>query len=187
MLAQINAIAAQTDAFVTSRTSTLANLNARLGELGPAPTPPATEDSNITRQRAALTKQRNAVDSDIRLAKLLAIDAQQRGNDLLRQRRRLFETKLTERAPSPLGSEFWTDLRDAWSGDRDRLDELTDEFRHGVAVVRAAGPPQPPCSSASAPRSPSGRVARQLAGRAGTGPIGAELCCQRGDCGARCW
>jgi len=136
LLAQINAIAAQTDAFITSRTASLADLNARLGELGAVPTLPGAEDPSITRQRVALTKQRNALDSDIRLAKLLAIDAQQRSSDLLTQRRKLFEARLTERAHSPLGRAFWSDIGDAWDDDRDRLSDLGTEFRNGMAVVR---------------------------------------------------
>ncbi len=136
LLAQINAIGAQADAFVASRNGALADLNARLGELGNPPAPPATEDPDITRQRAALLKQRNALDADVRLAKLLIIDTQQRGADLLSQRRKLFEAQLTERAPSPLGREFWRDIRDAWPDDTNRLGALWAEFRTGVDVVR---------------------------------------------------
>ncbi len=136
VLPQINEIGTQADAFVTSRTSALADLNARLGELGNAPAPGATEDPDITRQRNALLKQRNALDADIRLAKLLTIDVQQRGSDLLDQRRKLFEAQLTERAPSPLGSKFWADIRDAWPDDIERLHALATELRAGLAVVR---------------------------------------------------
>ncbi|WP_213953208.1 DUF3772 domain-containing protein [Variovorax sp. dw_954] len=135
LLAQINAIAAQVDAFINARTAPLADLNARLGELGAAPAAPGTEDPSITRQRAALTKQRNALDSDIRLAKLLAIDARQRGTDLVNQRRKLFEAQLTERASSPLGGAFWLDIRDAWPDDISRLRALWDEMRRGAAVA----------------------------------------------------
>jgi potassium efflux system protein len=130
LIARINAIGAQADKFVASRTGQLNDLNARLGELG---TPPAegaaAEDPDITRQRAALLKERNALDADIRLARLITVDAQQRGSELLAKRRALFEAQLTERAPSPLGRQFWFDINDAWPADVERLEMLGDELR----------------------------------------------------------
>lgn len=137
LLNDISAIAAQTDAFISSHSAQLADLNARLGELGNAPTAPgSTEDPDITRQRNTLSKQRNSLDADVRLAKLLAIDAQQRGSDLVNQRRKLFEAQLTERAPSPLGSEFWKDIAQAWPDDTSRLKALAAEVRSGMAIAR---------------------------------------------------
>ncbi|WP_082754829.1 DUF3772 domain-containing protein [Variovorax sp. PAMC 28711] len=136
LLAQINDIGAEVDKFVASRSGQLADLNARLGELGNPPAAGATEDPDITRQRATLTRQRNALDADVRLAKLLTIDAQQRGSDLLSQRRALFEAQLTERAASPLGAEFWSDLRVAWSDDTQRIRALASELKTSVAVAR---------------------------------------------------
>jgi len=48
-------IVAQAERFVAARTTQLADLNARLGELGPTPNPSAAaENPDITRQRAAL-------------------------------------------------------------------------------------------------------------------------------------
>ncbi|MFL9670303.1 DUF3772 domain-containing protein [Variovorax sp. AB1(2024)] len=121
LLAQINDIGTQADKFVAARTGELADLNARLGELGNPPGAGATEDPDITRQRARLTKERNALDADIRLARLLSVDVRQRGTDLVTQRRELFEAQLTERAASPLTGRFWTDLQDAWPDDLERL------------------------------------------------------------------
>ena len=74
LLAQINDIGVQADKFVAARTGDLADLNAKLGELGNPPAAGATEDPDITRQRARLTKERNALDADIRLAGLLSVD-----------------------------------------------------------------------------------------------------------------
>lgn len=138
-LAQINEIGQQGEAFVTSHAGRLADINARLGELGAAPAAGATEDPDITRQRAALTKERNGLDADIRLARLLIVDAQQRGTDLLAQRRSLFEAQLTERAASPLGSDFWNDLHEAWPDDTARIGRLVYSVKAGAAV---AGQPE---------------------------------------------
>ncbi|QNK75556.1 mechanosensitive ion channel family protein [Variovorax sp. PAMC28562] len=138
-LTQINDIGQQGEAFVASHAGQLADINARLGELGNAPAAGATEDPDITRQRAALTKERNGLDADIRLARLLIIDSQQRGSDLLAQRRSLFEAQLTERAASPLGSDFWNDLHDAWPDDTARIGKLIEAVKGGIAV--ASQPP----------------------------------------------
>jgi potassium efflux system protein len=117
---------------IAARTGQLNDLNARLGELGNAPGSGASEDPDITRQRQTLTRERNTVDADIRLARLLIVDAQQRGDALRHQQRDLFEARLSDRAASPLGRSFWADLRTAWPQDRARLAPL-------VAELRAAG------------------------------------------------
>ncbi|MEJ8813790.1 DUF3772 domain-containing protein [Variovorax ureilyticus] len=133
LITQLNSITAATEKFIASRTSELNDLNARLGELGPVPAGgAAAETPDITGRRATLTKERNAVDADIRLARLVAVDARQRATDLLAKRRAIFEAQLTERAPTPLGREFWGDLADAWSGDIDRLQALGSELKASV-------------------------------------------------------
>ncbi|MDI3383358.1 DUF3772 domain-containing protein [Xenophilus aerolatus] len=136
LMGQIAAIGAQADKFIAARTGQLNDLNARLGELGNPPPPGTTEDPDITRQRALLTKERNAVDADVRLARLVVVDAQQRGNDLLNKRRELFEAQISERSASPLGRTFWHDLSDAWPEDIDRLQALGAEVEAGAARAR---------------------------------------------------
>jgi potassium efflux system protein len=136
-VASINDIGAQADKFVAARTADLADLNARLGELGNPPAAGTTEDPDITRQRARLTKERNALDADIRLAKLLSIDVRQRGADLLTQRRALFEAQLTERAASPLGGTFWSDLQEAWPDDLERLRAMGTVLHEGFEQALA--------------------------------------------------
>lgn len=132
LMAQIAAIGAQADKFIAARTGQLNDLNARLGELGNAPPAGTAEDPDIRRQRALLTQQRNAVDADVRLARLVVVDAQQRGNDLLNKRRELFEAQISERAASPLGRSFWRDLAEAWPDDIDRLQALGAGIEAGV-------------------------------------------------------
>jgi len=137
-LQQINAIGAQADKFVAARISDLNDLNARLGELGNPPAAGASEDPDITRQRANLIRERNALDADIRLARLLAVDVRQRGTDLVTQRRALFEAQLTERAASPLTGEFWSDLQEAWPGDVERLQAMGASLREGFDTALGA-------------------------------------------------
>jgi len=129
-----NDVVAQADRFVAARTSQLADLNARLGELGPAPVPGGNAESpDITRQRAALEKERAALDADIRLARLMSINAQQRRAELLAQRRAVFEAQLLERSDSPLRAVFWDQIGAQWQSDQDRLRSLAGEFESGVA------------------------------------------------------
>ena len=139
LVAQLAALAEQAQKFADARTGQLTDLNARLGELGNAPASGApAEDPDITRRRAELLRERNTLDADIRLARLLALDAQQRGTELLTRRRALFEAQLTERAPSPLGREFWQDLRAAWPADIAKVSALAADLRSLGA--RAAEP-----------------------------------------------
>ncbi|WP_395317122.1 DUF3772 domain-containing protein [Variovorax sp. UC74_104] len=135
LLSQINDIGVQADKFVAARAGDLADLNAKLGELGNPPAAGATEDPDITRQRARLTKERNALDADIRLARLLSVDVRQRGTELVTQRRALFEAQLTERAASPLTSEFWSDLREAWPDDLARLQAMASSVNDGLVAA----------------------------------------------------
>ena len=129
-----NRITAQAEGFVASRTTQLADLNARLGELGPPPAAGATEDSDVTRQRATQQKQRNTIDAAIRLARLMAVNAQQRRSEMLAQRRAVFEAQLFERSDSPLSAAFWDKARARWEADRVRLGDLYDDIQQGLAT-----------------------------------------------------
>ncbi|KQP13685.1 DUF3772 domain-containing protein [Pseudorhodoferax sp. Leaf267] len=135
---QYNALAASANKIIAARTGQLNDLNARLGELGAAPAAGGSEDADITRQRQTLTRERNTVDADIRLARLVVVDAQQRVEDLRNRQRDLFEAQLTGRAPSPLGQVFWQQLATAWPDDVARLAPLGVELR--AAAARAAEP-----------------------------------------------
>ena len=135
LVAQTNNVIAQAQKFVSSRTGQLDDLNAQLGELGNVPPAGITEDPDVTRRRAALQKERNTLDANVRLARLLAVDAQQRGSDLLAQRRALFEAQVLERSASPLGSVFWRNIRASWPTDIARLRQLTAELRTGLSTA----------------------------------------------------
>ena len=138
LVAQIESIAASAGKLITARTAQLNDLNARLGELGQAPADGATEDADITRRRATLAKERNSVDADIRLARLVVVDARQRGTELLSKRRSAATERMMERASTPLGRHFWQTLAEAWPADRARLQPLLDELN--TAAARAAQP-----------------------------------------------
>lgn len=121
------------------RTGELNALNARLGELGAAPAPGTSEDADIKRQRQTLIRDRSALDADIRLARLIVVDAQQRSEALRSRERDQFQAQLTDRAPSPLGAAFWRELAQAWPDDRARLAPLVEEMQAAGARLAAPG------------------------------------------------
>jgi potassium-dependent mechanosensitive channel len=129
-------IAKQAEDFVAARTTQLADLNARLGELGPAPTAGGSaENLAVTHQRAALEKRRNALDAEIRLARLISVNAQQRRAEVLAQRRAVFEAQLFDHSDSPLGTAFWNEAGAQWEADQVRLDNLASEFESGLTTA----------------------------------------------------
>ena len=107
----------------------------------PAGAPPEDPDITAPARRPAEGTQRARCRHPPG-APAVTVDAQQRGSELLAKRRALFEAQLTERAPSPLGREFWDDISDAWPADVDRLAQLwRDELRAGVDIALRAGAP----------------------------------------------
>ncbi len=138
LLGDVNAIGKAAEQLAMRRTEELADIDSRLAGLGPAPEKGATPDApDVAEQRANLGKQRAVVDGELKLARLISVDAEQRGTELIRQRREQFQAALTTRTYSPLGSTFWTTLRNAAPGDWARLRLLGDDFRQVAAVALA--------------------------------------------------
>jgi len=133
------ALSAGANRIIEARTGELGDLNARLGELGTAPAPGTSEDADIKRQRQTLIRDRNAVDAEIRLARLIVVDAQQRSEALRTRERDLFQAQLTDRAPTPLGAAFWRELAKAWPDDLARLQPLANEMQEAGARLWAPG------------------------------------------------
>ncbi len=132
-LNEVYAIGSAAEQIAARRTEELADLDSRLAGLGPAPEKGAAPDApDVAEQRKALSKQRGVVDAELKLARLIAVDAEQRGADLIRQRREQFQAALTARIDSPLGSTFWRNLRNAVPGDLARLQALGSELRQAV-------------------------------------------------------
>ena len=79
---------------------------ARIEQLGPAPAK-GGEARDIAAQRAELEKERNALDADIKRAKLLIVDSGQVVAQIADVRRANFQARLSQRTPSPLTPAFW--------------------------------------------------------------------------------
>ena len=139
LLNDVYAIGSSAEQLAARRTEELADLDSRLAGLGPTPEKGAAPDSpDVAEQRKALAKQRGVVDAELKLARLITVDAEQRAGDLIRQRREQFQAALTARIDSPLGGTFWRNLRSALPGDIARLQSLQADL--SGALDRAMQP-----------------------------------------------
>ena len=129
-----DALAAQkTSADVAERIAPqLAAIEARIGEIG-TPTPGTKEDADIASQRSSLGKTRAALDAQGKLARLLAVEAEQLAAQLATLRRSEFQARLGERTSSILAATFWSDLRDGLPRDLQRVAALGSDL--AVAAV----------------------------------------------------
>ncbi|HEY4072473.1 MAG TPA: DUF3772 domain-containing protein [Herbaspirillum sp.] len=102
----------------------LTRVQARLDELG---TPPAGvhESRDIVNQRAQLNKSLTDLDTQIKLAGLLSVEAEQLASQISILRRDRFEASMGERTPSILAPGFWHELRGDLPQDIGRLRTLT--------------------------------------------------------------
>ena len=107
-------------------TPQLTSVNARLGELGEV-AEGVKEAPDVAAQRSDLNKQRTALDSQIKLARLLAVESGQAIETISSLRRSQFSAALGERRPSVLTPSFWSEFQGDWPRDRDRLKSLWDE------------------------------------------------------------
>ncbi|MCW0457377.1 hypothetical protein NB712_002473 [Xanthomonas sacchari] len=96
----------------------LAQVNARLQQLGPA----ATGDSpDIAAQRRALTKQRDSLDSGVKRGKLMVVEARQLADEIERARAEHFSQELSLRSPSPLSPALWKQIAADFPDDQAKL------------------------------------------------------------------
>jgi len=88
----------------------LADIDARLKGLGPAPAKDAApEDPGIAAERVQLTQQRNELDAAIKQAQLLQTRAEQLADTLSDRRRSAYVETLFRRSPTVLDPYFWRD------------------------------------------------------------------------------
>lgn len=115
----------------------LAAIEARIGEIG-APTPGTKEDADIASQRATLGKTRAALDAQGKLARLLAVEAEQLAAQLATLRRSEFQARLGERTSSILAAIFWTDLRAGLPRDLQRVAALGSDLAVSAQGMQTA-------------------------------------------------
>jgi small-conductance mechanosensitive channel len=114
----------------------LDSVKLRLTQLGPVAAG-SKEAPDVAAQRAQLEKASGTLDSEIKLAKLLAVEGGQTAEQVSNQRRARFQARLGERHASVLGMPFWREFHDDFPGDRSRVKALAGEF--ATAVEANAG------------------------------------------------
>jgi len=115
----------------------LADVKARLEQLGPAPTGGARESSDIASQRRELTARQAKLDDARKRAELLGLDARQAATGVERARSEKFNQSLTTRTASPLSPALWRNLAKAWSGDAEDLSGVATEAVTGLKAALA--------------------------------------------------
>lgn len=112
----------------------LTAVQARLSELG-AVEPGVKESADVAAQRAQLLRTVSALDSQIKLARLVAIEAEQAAATASANRRLQLNARLEERAAPVVGPAFWRQLALEAPGDLRRLGELAANLRSAVDSV----------------------------------------------------
>lgn len=111
----------------------LDEVKARLSQLG-EPQAGMKESPDLAAQRAQLTRAVSTLDSQIKLARVLAVEAAQAADSASAERRLQFNARLGERTPSPLGPTFWNGFAKEGTRDWQRLVEFGNN-----AMPRLAG------------------------------------------------
>ncbi|UYC12754.1 DUF3772 domain-containing protein [Xanthomonas sp. CFBP 8445] len=118
LVAQVSDAANDAQTAADALSQQLAQVNARLQQLGPA----ATGDSpDIAAQRKALTKQRDALDSGVKRGKLMVVEARQLADEIERARAEHFSQELSLRSPSPLSPALWKQIAADFPDDQAKL------------------------------------------------------------------
>ena len=108
---RVEAVQTKANEAATAFAPELADVKARLAELG-TPADGVKESPDVAAHRAQLMRQVSTLDSQIKLARLLGVEAEQAAATATAQRRSQFSAKLGERSPAILGPTFWKDLGD---------------------------------------------------------------------------
>ncbi|HWL28536.1 MAG TPA: DUF3772 domain-containing protein [Burkholderiaceae bacterium] len=115
----------------------LAIVQARMAELG-QPAEGAKEAPDVALQRTQLDKSSATLDAQLKLARLIAVEAGQAADQILKLRRAQFQAELGARTTSILAPAFWSELDEAFPGDVRRLRPLQAEL---ATAANAAGAP----------------------------------------------
>jgi potassium efflux system protein len=113
----------------------LAQLDARIEQLGPAPE--GGEVADIARQRKALERQRDQIDAAIKRGKLLAEDARQLGEAIEKMRAQQFGEQLGRKVGSPLSPALWRQFFAQLPDDVGRFQSLYRQAGNGMRQATA--------------------------------------------------
>ena len=131
-------IQAKAEAAAETLAPQLASVAARLNELG-APPEGSKEAPDVAAQRLSLETSRRGLDAQIKLAKLLSVDAGQTAEQVSAQLRTQFKARLGERRDAFLSGQFWNEFKGELPRDLERLSTLRDDLYEAVQQTPAWG------------------------------------------------
>ena len=133
MKADALAASAEADKIAADIEPQLASVQARLAELG-KPADGAKDAPDVAAQRSQLDRSSSALDAQVKLARLLSVEATQASEQATTVRRSQLQARLGERTSSILAGAFWKQLHAEWPQTHLRLHNLGQEL---VDAVRA--------------------------------------------------
>ncbi|WP_293776442.1 DUF3772 domain-containing protein [uncultured Oxalicibacterium sp.] len=107
------------------------SVQARLAELG-KPDGNTKEAKDVQAQRAQLEKESSALDSQVKLARLLSVEADQASEQVSTVRRTQLQARLGERTTSILSKQFWSQLAAELPQNAQRLRALGDDLNQAA-------------------------------------------------------
>jgi small-conductance mechanosensitive channel len=123
---EVQRLQSRADGLAGTLTPKLADITARLNQLGPVPTG-TKEPPDVADQRKQLVKANNTIDSQLKLAKLLTVEAGQLVDRVSTERRKQFQAQMGERHRTFFSSRYHDELRRDFPADLQRFEELGDE------------------------------------------------------------
>lgn len=127
MKADALAASAEADKVAADIEPQLAGVQARLAELG-KPAAGAKDAPDVAEQRKQLDHSSSELDSQVKLARLLSVEAAQASEQVTTVRRAQLQARLGERTSSILAGAFWKQLHAEWPQTRMRLQNLGQEL-----------------------------------------------------------
>ncbi|MCQ9616091.1 DUF3772 domain-containing protein [Paenalcaligenes niemegkensis] len=112
----------------------LNSVQARVKELGPVAID-TTETPELSQQRTQLNQEQTELDSQIKSARLIHVEARQGIEEIAQQRRLRFKTELGQRSQPVLTPRFWANLKRDFPNDWKRFQSLSNDFEKAVQAV----------------------------------------------------
>ena len=134
MRADALAASAEADKVADALAPTLASVQARLAELG-KPAAGTKEAPDVAAQRSQLDRTSSALDAQVKLARLLSVEATQASEQVSTARRAQLQARLGERTASILAGSFWKQLHAELPQNLQRLRALELELANAARAT----------------------------------------------------
>ncbi len=114
----------------------LVSIEARLTQLG-AVDAQGAESEDIARQRTQLQQAQSNLDGQIKLARLIGVEARQGIDQVSQKRRQIFQAELGRRSQSILTPRFWANVARDLPGDLSRIERMVVDLEKRMADAPA--------------------------------------------------